>query len=362
MNIFRRILGNSGDEKDENTPQENVSDEATVEEKDATLPQKPYELVDKTEGTEEGRDDITVPDDGEQEESLMDETFEDNDEEEFSVIPNSVTRPLPSEPIMTSTSDGRHLIFGQMTDVGIVRSNNQDSSFAFFAAANSVDDRPDFGLFVVADGMGGHHDGEKASAVTIREVATRMINDIYLPMLVVDNNNDADRPTIAEALTSSIKRANESVLKNVPDGGTTITAMVILGNLAHIGHVGDTRAYIINKQSIDQITRDHSLVQRLIELDQLTPEEAEDHHQRNVLYRAIGQTDDIEVDTLTRRLQAGSKVLICSDGLWGLIPDSEIQRIVNQHENPQDACYELIEIANTNGGHDNITAIIVAMP
>ena len=277
-------------------------------------------------------------------------------------IPEGVTRPLPPEPSMPLVARGGHITFGQTSDPGLVRSNNQDSALSFYFVNDSVDDRPDFGCFVIADGMGGHHDGEKASALTARIVAAEVLSNIYMPMLSGPNSHDADRPTIAEALTEAVKQANNKVLQDVPDGGTTLTAMVILGDIAHIAHVGDSRAYLINKGTIEQITRDHSLVQRLIELNQLTLEESVDHPQRNVLYRAIGQSTDLEVDTLTKRLPARATVLMCSDGLWGLVEEHEILDAVTSTLDPQEACDKLITIANSRGGHDNITVVLLKMP
>jgi protein phosphatase len=137
---------------------------------------------------------------------------------------------------------------------------------------------------------------------------------------------------------------------------------VIIGDLAYIAHVGDSRIYLIHRGSIEQITRDHSLVQRLIELGQLTPEEAVDHKQPNVLYRALGQNELVEVDTLTRRLPPYSCLLLCSDGLWNQVSDDEILDIIMKHTNPQEACAKLIALANMRGGIDNVTAILLKLP
>ena len=126
--------------------------------------------------------------------------------------------------------------------------------------------------------------------------------------------------------------------------------------------MGDSRAYLIQQDGIEQITRDHSVVQRLIELDQLLPEEAETHEQRNVLYRAIGQNDDIEVDILRRRLPSNSYILLCSDGLWGMVSDADIHNIVINTDDPQEACDKLIALGNTNGGTDNISVLVLKLP
>jgi serine/threonine protein phosphatase PrpC len=136
----------------------------------------------------------------------------------------------------------------------------------------------------------------------------------------------------------------------------------MVGNLAHFAHVGDSRAYLINQRGIEQITRDHSLVQRLIELNQLTLDEAKEHSQRNVLYRALGQSVDLEVDVQTRRMPPASNILLCSDGLWGWVEEHNIQKTIQETHDPQEACNKLIAQANANGGPDNITAILLKMP
>ncbi|MEO8397294.1 MAG: SpoIIE family protein phosphatase, partial [Chloroflexota bacterium] len=137
---------------------------------------------------------------------------------------------------------------------------------------------------------------------------------------------------------------------------------IIIGDLAYIAHVGDSRIYLLTKDSIEQLTRDHSLVQRLIELDQLTPEEAADHPNKNMLYRALGQNEAVEVDTLTRRLPPKARLLFCSDGLWNQVEEKDIVEVVKQTANPQEACNKLIALANKRGGADNVTVILLQMP
>ena len=270
------------------------------------------------------------------------------------------TRPLP--PLETLVpKPGQRLRFGQLSDVGMVRGNNQDAMLSVIASGSSVDDLPDFGLFIVADGMGGHQEGERASAITIRLVTRHVLREIFTAILE-QRMNDPDRPSIAEILRVAIQQANESVTEEIPEGGTTVTAAVILGDLAYIAHVGDSRAYLITDEGMEQITRDHSLVQRLIELDQLTPEEAAEHPQRNVLYRAIGQSENLDVDAITRRLPPRSRLLLCSDGLWNMVPEDTLLSVISKHHDPQDACDELVRLANDRGGPDNISVILVQMP
>ena len=239
-----------------------------------------------------------------------------------------------------------------LTDVGRKRKHNED--------AYLVD--TERGLFVVADGMGGHALGERASGIAARTVA-RVVLDNVLPSLLADPQNAGDRPPLQEVMEVAMNAANKAVTTGVPEGGgTTLTCALVIGQQAILSHVGDSRAYIITDQSFDQLTRDHSLVQRLQELGQLSAAEAATHPQRNVLYRAIGQGDGLEVDVDARRLPSGAMLLLCSDGLWGLVPNDRIEALIRQNPNPQAACEALVAAANAAGGPDNITAVMVKLP
>ncbi len=269
------------------------------------------------------------------------------------------TRPL--EPPKPFTSKKPRITYGSATDVGRVRGNNQDACLTLLATADMVGNPAPIGLFVVADGMGGHHDGELASAVTVQTVVQHVIDDIILPHLE-GREQTSEQKTIPEALFDAMNAANQVVQMKVPSGGTTATCAVLRGNLAFIAHVGDSRAYLLTEDNFELITRDHSLVRRLQELGQLTEAEAEVHPHRNVLYRAIGQGDSLEVDATTRRLPPSSRLLLCSDGLWGMVSEETIVRILTEVADPQRACELLVETANQNGGADNITAVLIQMP
>lgn len=275
-------------------------------------------------------------------------------------VPDGVTRPLSAEPVQTIS--GGLLSFAQLSDIGIVRTNNQDAAFSFYATSASANEYADFGVFIVADGMGGHEHGEKASAIATHSVAQQIIEKVYIPMISGVNLNDSERPTIAEILVNAVKSAHQVLMKEIQDGGTTLTGVVILGDWAHIVHVGDSRAYLVTKDSAELMTRDHSMVQRFIELNQITLEESYTHPQRNVLYRAMGQNDPLEVDTMTRRLPRGAHLLICSDGLWGVMTNVQIREVIASSGSPQESCEKLIALATTMGSTDNITAIVVKMP
>jgi serine/threonine protein phosphatase PrpC len=266
----------------------------------------------------------------------------------------------PSAPLQEQFKQDRHIIVGTAQSTGLERSHNEDALFVMQGNSEGDPSLPSFGLFVVADGMGGHRAGEVASAISVRKVAHRITQETILNLF--DGGNSADLPPIQELVRKALEDANDAVVERVPGGGTTLTAALLLGQQVTIGHVGDSRAYLISEKESKVITRDHSLVERLRELGQLTDTEAANHPQRNVLYRAIGQGANLEVDVASHPTPHNAFMLICSDGLWGVVPDEEIQRIVLGSATPQEACEKLIQAANAAGGPDNITAVLIQFP
>ena len=250
---------------------------------------------------------------------------------------------------------------GWATDVGEVRRHNEDMALVITAAHDGDDALPVFGLFVLADGMGGHQAGEVASSLASRTVAHQIMRQLYLPTLI-SQNQDADRPVLNEVLVDAVRAANDAVASQVPGGGTTLTCALVIDSQAYIAHVGDSRAYLVTEAGLEQITHDHSLVDRLIELGQLTRDEAANHPQKNVLYRAVGQSGVLEVDTYVRTIPPGGRLLLCSDGLWGIVSEADMTRIVTTTPSLQTACEGLVAAANRAGGRDNITAILVEPP
>jgi protein phosphatase len=248
---------------------------------------------------------------------------------------------------------------GRLSDIGQLRERNEDSLYTVQSLLQYNYGQEPFGLFIVADGMGGHQKGEIASSLAARTAAEHILKDIYLPYLASNNQGAATRP-INEVLIAAVESANMAVQEAAPEGGTTLTIALVMGNSAYIAHVGDSRAYWFNQGNLKQVTKDHSLVQRLVELGQETAEGALTHPQRNVLYRAIGQGGAMEVDIYVQHLPPGSSLLLCSDGLWGPVKNDALREIINTSATPQEACEQLIVMANKNGGEDNITAIIVS--
>ena len=248
---------------------------------------------------------------------------------------------------------------GWATDVGRVRSHNEDAIFVFTGEQESSNAVLPFGLFMLADGMGGHQSGEVASALALRESARQLMSQVYLPLLS-GTTRDSDQPSLTDVVREAIVRANRAVVQGFPGSGCTLTCGMVLGDRLFIGHVGDSRAYFLRMgQPPRQLTKDHSLVNRLMEMGQLTEAEAAVHPQRNVLYRAIGQAGILEVDVLTYALEPGDRLLLCSDGLWGLLEEDEMWRVVGRASTPRRACTQLVDAANAAGGNDNISVVLV---
>jgi serine/threonine protein phosphatase PrpC len=267
---------------------------------------------------------------------------------EVEEVNNAVAPPQPA------TQRAAPVQVGKYSHVGQLREINEDSFFAFDAVMHSHRGEETFGLFIVADGMGGHESGEVASSLAAKIAASSILKDVYTPYLKDDQNT----VPINEALTNAVARANSAVVKAVPDGGTTIVIALLMGSNAYIAHVGDSRAYVFKAGLLKPVTQDHSLSQKLQEMGQ-TAEEA--LQAQNVLYRAIGQGETVEADTKIQHLPPGSSLLLCSDGLWGMVDDAKIVEVLKSVPQPQNACYKLIDLANENGGRDNITAILVTM-
>jgi protein phosphatase len=205
-------------------------------------------------------------------------------------------------------------------------------------------------LFAVADGMGGHKGGDVASSLALQ---------------IIDAAAAAPEQEDLERLVEQIKEANHRVMergetdKDLRGMGTTVTALLTADGKAHVVHVGDSRAYRLRDGAFQQLTEDHTLVQRMVREGKLTEEEAAHHPQRSVLTRALGVDVDIPIDQLTLDVQEGDRVLLCTDGLTSMVGRERIQEILEGEAEPQAACERLIDAANRAGGDDNITVIVI---
>jgi serine/threonine protein phosphatase PrpC len=268
-------------------------------------------------------------------------------------------KPTSSEEARAQGPDRKidPLEIGQGTDIGRSREANEDSFLTLKSVIGTASEPLAVALLIVADGMGGHTKGQEASSLAIRVAGGVIVREILLPALSRRASQIANRP-IHEILTEATLSANEAVAQMESDAGTTLTSALVLGRSAYIAHVGDTRVYYLNDEGLHQISQDHSLVNRLTELGQISAQEAQHHPQRNFLYRAVGQVYELKVDTYSRHLEAGSHLILCSDGLWSAVSEEEIVHAVRTSRSPQEACNELIDRANEHGGEDNITMVL----
>ena len=273
------------------------------------------------------------------------------------------TRPLTAAdvPALAALRSQRGFAAAALRDVGRVRSVNQDSIFALTTTLPRESSDISLGLFVVADGMGGHAGGEVASHIAISTVVRYVLAELVIPALA-DNVTEALQPLIIAAVQEANRAIWEHAQAIGSDMGTTCTVALLLGQSLYIGHVGDSRAYLATPTGLRPITNDHSTVGRLIQLGQLDPDEAREHPLRSQLYRTVGQHPEVLVDFIYQPIGDATHLLMCSDGLWSML-DEEILLDVLEHAIwPQDACRELVARANLAGGEDNIAAIVVTLP
>lgn len=214
------------------------------------------------------------------------------------------------------------------------------------------------GLYIVADGMGGHSDGDLASQMTI-DLVVAEIRQHFAQQL------SSKTEALAAALRRAIKRANQAVFEKAQakeNGmGSTITAVLIYGNQAIVANVGDSRTYLFRQGQLQQITEDHSVVEELIKRGIMPEEERLGSHYINVVTRAIGSIEDITVDVFPLALLPGDRLLLCSDGLWEMVQDEQIAYILQNQENLDQICETLITAANTAGGKDHISVVLVEL-
>lgn len=232
-----------------------------------------------------------------------------------------------------------------LTDIGLVRAENQD---CFYTSEMPVGNLPN--LFIVADGMGGHAGGRCASHTALQTV--------------VDSVKEQKEKEPNAVLDVAMKKANEEVIRQAREQslegmGTTLVAATIIGNQLHVANVGDSRLYIVKPGEIRQITKDHSLVEEMVRLGEIDPDNARTHQRKNVITRAIGVSEELKVDFFEENIDEGASILICSDGLTNMVDDEQIRMVINSQRDVIEKAEKLIETANKNGGKDNITVAVI---
>jgi serine/threonine protein phosphatase PrpC len=280
------------------------------------------------------------------------------------------------------------------SDVGQQREQNEDDCFKRIVTLEDGD----HGLFIVADGMGGYKAGEVASRLAVEKIST-MLENFFKPieeqptiqLSRADLDPDATIKIPAKSMQSgadplttqkfpetshsllmenqlkeAILAANRAILQygeqqaGARGLGCTVTAVLVQNDHAYIANVGDSRTYLLRDKQLTPITRDHSLVARLVESKQIEPEEVYTHPQRNLIYRSLGAGHkNVDVDIFQQTLKPGDVLLLCCDGLWEMVHDGDLRTVLVGNESPQQKCNTLIDLANKNGGEDNITAVVV---
>lgn len=272
------------------------------------------------------------------------------------------TADLPPEDMSEGeiTGNPTQFIAGSALDVGKQRENNEDALISICSTLAVDSENFAFGLFAVADGMGGHKSGELASESALRTLGDYVISKLYIPHL--GSSPEFMEDTLHQIMQAGIGEAHKAVKRAAPGGGCTLTAALALGEQLIIAHIGDSRAYAIEAGGgIKTLTRDHTLVKLLEEQGQITSEEAEMHPQKSVLYRALGQGDTIEAEIFTRNFPESGYLLLCSDGLWGVVQEKDIEKIIRSATSPYQACQSLVKAANAAGGPDNIASLLVRL-
>lgn len=252
---------------------------------------------------------------------------------------------------------------GFRCESGAERERNEDSCLVLTTEFGGHFALGLFGLYAVADGMGGEREGHVASNAATRAFAEYVLSHLYFPLL-------RQRPSprqndVLDTLERAVFNAHDAIVQPEPGietgshGGTTLTAGLILGRRLYIAHVGDSRAYLLAGDELRPLTEDHSLVRRLQETGRLSAEDAQSFQYRNVLLRALGQDGALTADTFALDLPESGKLLLCSDGLCGLLSLEEMAAIMLAPGTAQQVADRLYEAAMVAGGYDNITAIVV---
>ena len=231
------------------------------------------------------------------------------------------------------------------TDIGRHRSVNQDYVYASEAPVGNLPN-----LFIVADGMGGHNAGDFASAFAVQVMVDSVKEDAdFNPVKVIRHGLEVANHELIEQAKKSEERKGM---------GTTMVVATVVGNYAYVANVGDSRLYVVGDH-ITQITQDHSLVQEMVRMGELTEEEARNHPDKNIITRALGAEENVNIDFFDFRLEKDSNILMCSDGLSNMVSNEEIQEIIQDQSDVQDKGKTLLNLANEHGGKDNIAVVLI---
>ncbi len=265
--------------------------------------------------------------------------------------------------------NGVQLLAASHSDAGDVRRSepNEDSTLVLLLQRVHESISAPYGVFIVADGLGGHDNGQVASRMTINIIAERMVRELLAEPLEAEKDGESTQPFDEDALIAlfhgAIEDANTALCQknqlDKTDMGSTITGFMVSGEHAYIINVGDSRTYMMRAKQLYQLTTDHSLVGQLVASGLIEPDDVYTHPQRSQIFRSLGDKPNVQIDVFKQQLHPGDILLSCSDGLWEMVRNPQIESILGSAPDPQTACAQLVEAANTNGGEDNVSAVLV---
>lgn len=277
-----------------------------------------------------------------------------------------IEQPQISQPLFPN---GVHLLSATDSDAGMLRRGdpNEDSTLVLQLQRIHESIASPVGVFIVADGMGGHDDGQGASRMTINVIAERITRTLLMEPLETEKAGEQPKTLteddLIDTFKGSIQDANLALCqdnqRHKTDKGSTVTGFMIVGDHAYIINVGDSRTYMLRDGKLYQLTNDHSLVSQLVASGLIEPDDIYTHPQRSQIFRSLGDKPNVQIDDFKQQLHPGDILLSCCDGLWEMIRNPQITEILANAPDPHTACTQLIDAANANGGEDNISAVVV---
>ena len=268
--------------------------------------------------------------------------------------------------------NGVHILAASDSDAGNVRRSepNEDSTLVLQLQRVHESMATPVGVFIIADGMGGHDNGQGASRMAINVISDKIVRELLMPPLETEKNagltasvTPMEEDALIGVFKGAVEEANNVLVQtnqhDKTDMGSTITGFMIVGDSAFIINVGDSRTYMLREGTLYQLTNDHSLVAQLLAGGLIEPDDVYTHPQRSQIFRSLGDKMNVQVDDFKQQLLPGDILLSCSDGIWEMVRNPQITDILTNAHDPQTACTQLIEAANANGGEDNVSAVVV---
>jgi len=262
--------------------------------------------------------------------------------------------------MMSNGEKSSQLMYSAAQNLGTQLKWNEDSILGFVSSVCSEQLTTDFGLFLLADGMGGYEEGVKASSMAISTLASQIIRKVYLPLL--HPSIPYDQEPLQEILAEGMLDIHQKIQRETQGAGTTLTAVVFLGETMHVAHIGDSRAYLVDSAGVlSQITQDQSYSQRLVDMGQMTEEESRTDPRRNELFAALGKGDTANPIIFSQKRPTAGFLFLCSDGMWEVIRKDDLQNLFASSKSPAIICDDLISAAIYAGAADNVSVIVAKL-